>query len=75
MRSLMKPSLQKNLNLKILKATKEEEEILRRKFHQLLIKGGDKNTDHFHKQKKNQIELQLHQRFERQHQQNNHWAR
>ena len=39
---------EKELNLKILNAAKEEEE-LRVKSRQLWLKGGDSNTEYFHK--------------------------
>ena len=48
-------SQEKNLNLKILKATRCEENELRVKSRQLWLKGGDSNTEYFHKQIKTRI--------------------
>ena len=48
-------SQEKELNLKILKATRCEEEELRVKSRQLWLKGGDSNTEYFHKQIKTRI--------------------
>ena len=43
---------EKALNMEILKAARHEEETLRIKYHQLWLKGGDKNSNYFHKQTK-----------------------
>ena len=43
---------EKSLNFQILKAASQEEDILRIKYHQLWIKGEDKNAYYFHKQTK-----------------------
>ena len=43
---------EKALNLEILKAARKEEGTLRIKYHQLWLKGGDKNSNYFHKQTK-----------------------
>ena len=43
---------EKALNLGILKVARQEEETLRIKSRQLWLKGGDKNTEYFHKQTK-----------------------
>ena len=48
-------SQEKELNLNILNATRCEEEELRVKSRQLWLKGGDSNTDYFHKQSKARI--------------------
>ena len=43
---------EKALNLEILKAARQEEDTLKIKSSQLWLKGGDKNTEYFHKQTK-----------------------
>ena len=51
----MTPTLliqQKDLNLKNLSAARKEEEGLRVKSRKLWLKGGDSNTEYFHKQTK-----------------------
>ena len=45
-------SQEKDLNIKILNATRGEEEEWRMKSRKLWLKGGDNNTDYFHKQTK-----------------------
>ena len=46
---------EKELNLKILKVAIFEEEEMRVKSIQLWLKGGDSNTEYFHKQIKTRI--------------------
>ena len=46
---------EKELNLNILNAAKCEEEELRVKSRQLWLRGGDNNTNYFHKQTKSRL--------------------
>ena len=43
---------EKYLNMRMLRAARQEEEELRLKSRQLWLKGGDSNIDYFHKQSK-----------------------
>ena len=45
-------SQEKEMNMKILNAARQEEEVWRFKSRQLWLKGGDINTEYFHKKTK-----------------------
>ena len=50
---------EKALNREILKASRHEEEFMRIKSRQLWLKGGDNNTDYFHKKTKTRMSFNL----------------
>ena len=50
---------EKDLNLKIHNAPRCEEEELRVKSRQLWLKGGDSNSDYFHKQTKARLSFNI----------------
>ena len=50
---------EKEINVRILKATRQEEEECRLKSRQLWLKGGDYNTEYFHKQAKARLSFNI----------------
>ena len=55
--TLLALNQENELNMKILRAARKEEEELRLKSKQLWMKGGDSNTGYFHKKSKVRLSL------------------
>ena len=53
--TLLTLNLEKELKMRMLRASRQEEEELRLKSRQLWLKGGDNNTGYFHKQSKGRL--------------------
>ena len=50
---------EKDLNVRILKAARDEEKEWRVKSRQLQLKGGDNNIEYFHKQAKSRLSFNI----------------